>query len=243
MDGRHAALADAIARALSREFTGFERKFYTETLVFGGADDPTRGKQRILADLLREIPDDVKFDMAVLESLIHMAVKRGGPAQDLAARLDTIRHVEGFIAPAASVFEFILARDRKPVEAVASAIRDAWGGRVKRIEPDGVAALRSEFLKVVASDASADRLVDVARALADGDYEVLVHLLAQHNAAVMRARGGSQPWVSIDGGRLNVRMADESGGLAARETLPTLWRNSYFIEALRTIRSELDAGT
>ena len=50
----------------------------------------------------------------------------------------------------------------------------------------------------------------------------------------MASRGGA-PWVSVDNGRLNVRLREHGGPLPEKDEVRDLWTNSYFINALKTL--------
>ena len=81
-------------------------------------------------------------------------------------------------------------------------------------------------------------LISAARALRDGDYPDVLKLLLEHNASVMNARGGA-PWVTEERGRIQVRLREEGRGLSRKEDLPTLWYNSYFLNSLKTVGSQV----
>ena len=61
-----------------------------------------------------------------------------------------------------------------------------------------------------------------------------IDLACQHNAAVMKSRGGA-PWISIENRRLQVRLREHGDPLPELTELPTLWTNTYFINTLKIL--------
>ena len=76
-------------------------------------------------------------------------------------------------------------------------------------------------------------------ALATAHYEDAILGLLEWNRLVMHNRGAA-PWLRLDNhGRLDVRYRAEEEKLPAGEDLPTLWRNSYFLDSLKSISLQL----
>ena len=74
----------------------------------------------------------------------------------------------------------------------------------------------------------------MATHLREGDYRAFVTTAAAQNGAVMAQRGGA-PWLSLDKGRIGVRLRAEEGALPPRKELGALWTNPYFINSLKTV--------
>ena len=75
--------------------------------------------------------------------------------------------------------------------------------------------------------------------LSSGDYAGAIKLLLDWNKAVMETRGAA-PWVRLgDRRRLDVRYRGNEPQLPDRDKLPKLWRNSYFIDALKNVTRQL----
>jgi hypothetical protein len=237
LEGKHRELARAVATLLRPSFSALEREVYGQHLVHGGPRDDTAGRQGQLAELLRGIPQDTEFGISELRAVIKQARKRGEDWRLLADWLVSIERVETVLAPAMAAFGFCLTRNGQALRKVAGEVKKCWGGSLKHVCSDDVAALRPVIAEALGDDRSADRLIAVAGSLSAGDYELFVRLLIEHNAAVMQARNGAAPWVILDGERLDVRLRDESERLPDARELPHLWRNPYFINSLKRVQA------
>ena len=71
-------------------------------------------------------------------------------------------------------------------------------------------------------------------ALSEGAYEDAVMALLEWNKLVMAARKAA-PWIQLVSGKLDVRYRGQERELPDGDALPELWRNSYFIDALKSI--------
>lgn len=236
--GKDAPLIEAVAGVLKRRMLAKERAFYREALVYGGPDDRTNGLQRELAGLLLAPPfADVGFAWSppAARQLAKMARARGGEASALAHRIERIRHCETLMAPAATLFSFLLARDKHTIPEVAAALRERWGSRVTTLDVAGVESLKAEIGAAAGDPAAGERWVRIGERLRAGDYVASVQLLLDQNRHVMKSRSGAAPWAEEQDGRLVVRFHDEGGNLPAREGLPDLWRFPYFLDSLRAV--------
>lgn len=237
LDGRHRSLAEAIANIFSREFTASERDFYYEHLANGGPDDRTNGRQRRFANLLARLPADTPFNSSDLNATIRRAGERDG---DLAERLQVIADVEKVLVPMQNAFAFLLARDRQRLPDVIDALRKTWGRGLRHIRPESIAAVKPTLADAFQNDdAAAERIWRLAVSLTEGSYDQVLRMLLEHNAYVMDSRNGSQPWVRVENGKLDVRYHDEAASLISRSDLPHAWRNSYFINSLKVVVSDL----
>jgi hypothetical protein len=64
--------------------------------------------------------------------------------------------------------------------------------------------------------------------------------LIDWNALVMQGRKGA-PWIRVEGGKLDVRYRSNEQDLPDGDELPGLWRNSYFLDSLKTISRQLES--
>jgi len=152
--------------------------------------------------------------------------------------LHRIADLEAVVAPSTTLFDFMLTCHGQPVAERAKALRDRWGESVPNISPARTRELLDEISK--ASSADHARLFDdSANALATGDFEAAMRAAMDWNAKVMAGRQGA-PWVRLDGGCLDVRYHGAERLLPAADDLPTLWGNSYFVDSLKQIISQLE---
>jgi len=242
LDGRDRGVAAAVARALRSAIGPAERGVYERHLRDGGPEDEARthGDQARLAGLLRSKLSEEEFawSPAYLKELSNAAAARGSGWRSLAENLDRIRVCESVLAPANSLFGYLLAFDGRPIDAVVAAVRENWGAGLRSIDVDAVRLLQPEFESN--DSAAGDRWIDVAAALARGRWGDAIELLVAQNAAVMQSRGGSA-WVALRTGSLDVRFIDEEGDLPARDAVADLWHHPYFVESLRTVTRFLSA--
>lgn len=234
LEHRHNRLARAVAELFTRRLTAREQKCYEHYLVYGGDHDPTGGRQRQLAELLLALPSR-GLDLAVIRSLTRQAGRRGPNWTSLADRLDQIAHIESLIAPAANIFELLLARQGLTVGEVATDLRKQWGARVGHLAVPEIEALAAEIANALG--ASPDRWLAIARGLTSGDYESALSLLVEQNGAVMETRNGAA-WVRLTRGRFEVRYREESAALVDGRTLRSFLRHPYFIDSVWQVAIE-----
>jgi len=233
--GRHAKIAKALARLHGPKLTAAERHFYREHLLHGGPEETTRGQQPRLAEILGRLPKDTHFDRKELRAALKEARSRKNGYATLAERLHHIDHLESVLAPAAAGFGFALARHNQPLASVARELERTWGGGLAFVDSAALRALRPHLVDALREDTAADRWIHTAEALAAGKYEPFLRHLLDQNAAVMRSRNGSDPWVRLQRGRLDVRFRDERWELPRKRELPTLWWNTYFLNAFKAV--------
>lgn len=238
LGGAEGDIAGVVARVLRLKVRQPEVEFYERHLVCGGPADETHGRQAQLAELIRDTLETEGFAWSplVIGHLVKAAMKRGTDWEPLAHSLDRIRHAETVLAPASTLFSYIQGLDGQICRQFSRHLVEAWGERLRTIDPEGFAGLRDEL--GAGDTATGDRWVAIGRCLANGDYERLLELLLEQNAAVMAARGGA-PWVERRFGSLHVRFRDEQGALPPRKRLPELWLFPYFLDPLRTIAAAL----
>jgi hypothetical protein len=120
------------------------------------------------------------------------------------------------------------------VRAVAVEATKAWGA-LRSVDAGRFRGLSSRVGEAFGAASAGEVWTSIAEGLAAGRYEAVLPLLLEHNAFVMRARNGSDPWVRVVNGRLDVRFRDEASELASRCELPDLWRNNYFLNPLKEV--------
>jgi hypothetical protein len=234
LEGRDAALAKAVAKAVYAHTKPSVRMFYREYLAFGGPRDRTSGRQRELALAFADTfaAADYWLNPGVVDRLIGRA--RMADHHELANALTVIRTCESALAPFAAMFSFALQRGGASLAEVARELSRAWGRRLTIVDAEGLARLEGELSTATRSTATAARLIEAAARLRAGDYQGALGLLLAHNKSVMEARGGAA-WLEERHGRLHVRLRYDEGELPAREQLPYLWRHAYFLDSLRSI--------
>ena len=158
--------------------------------------------------------------------------------EELAGRLERIAHLEALLAPADVLFQHILARHGQAVEDVAAVMSGHWGPRAPNLDRTAFAALMPE-IRARSNTPIARAMDGCHETLSSGDYAGAIKLLLDWNKAVMETRGAA-PWVRLgDRRRLDVRYRGNEPRLPDRDKLPKLWRNSYFIDALKNVTRQL----
>jgi hypothetical protein len=124
---------------------------------------------------------------------------------------------------------------------VAIKLNDRWGGAVPNLNPDAFA----EILPEIRDASRAETAVAVARChetLRAGAYEDAITAVLDWNAQVSQDRK-SAPWAQIgEGGRLDVRYRGTEQLLPDGDALQTLWKNSYFIDSLKSVIRQLQVS-
>ena len=240
---RDRPLLQTVGRVLRRKLSSREQEFYRKHLVEGGPEDRTQGGQRQLVDALKTTFDakDWSLEPATILHIAKQCRAQGGRGAEVADFLEQIRIAELLVAPAARLFMLLLGRDGQLPADVSAEVRKQWGSKVASIDPDAIEVIRGEFGNTQDEQASSDRWVRLAHALASGDYDAALSILIEQNGAVMASRGSGAPWVEIRDGKLHVRFLDESSGqLPTHSELPFLWTNSYFLDSLRTVTMQVE---
>ena len=236
---RNKPLAKALGQILAPTFGADEAAFYADVLRDARfASERAPGRQERLASLMMEQMDlEARVDRAGVARLEQAAAREDAP---LASRLSKIQELESLLAPAMALFSHVLSRQGAEVNTVAGAVTDRWGASVPHVDLPALANLRHEMAAAVGEQTAGEALA-CAAALEAGDYDAAIRRLCAWNALVMEARG-SAPWLRIERDRLDVhyRLAEE--WLPDGDELPELWRNSYFLDALRWIALELAGG-
>ena len=227
----------AFTPILNPRFTSDELEFYGTYLRDGhyvsGADE---GRQERFRRLLES--DTELGELAGRAEILHLAKRARQQDGGLSVSLDRIAHLEAFLAPTAALFQHLLARHGQQVTNVAEEIRRMWGSKVPNLDRAAFEELLSE-IQSTSTDAVGSLMDQVHAALHAGDFETAIDGLLSWNEVVMQIRGGA-PWARIgDGRRLDVRYRGTEQLLPAKDELPDLWMNSYFIDALKNVTQQL----
>ena len=227
------ALADMLTPAFNKD----EVDFYGGRLRDGcnvlGSAPERQGRFRSLLETQTDL--DALVGRAELLSLVKAAARVD---DELAGRLERIAHLEALLAPAEVLFQHTLARHGQAVEDVATSISGHWGPRAPNLDRAAFADLMPE-VRARSNTLIARAMDGCQEALGNGDYAGAIRLLLDWNKAVMETRGAA-PWVRLgDRRRLDVRYRGNEPRLPDGDELPELWRNSYFIDALKNVTRQL----
>jgi protein-disulfide isomerase-like protein with CxxC motif len=238
---RDRALLDAVAKLLRRRVLSSEHAIYRAHLLLGGPADRTDGLQQLLANLLSETLRDSEWALSArrVRQLARAAQAHGELGERLADRLERIRCCELLLAPAVSLFGYLIGSDGQSLQSIAEKIGTHWGA-LPTIELDRLGLIERDLNDALGDAEATARWLDLAQQLAAGDYQGAISTLIEHNAAVMKARSGAAPWVRLRGDNLEVLFREEQPSpLPKREELREHWLHPYFIESLRTMAAQL----
>jgi hypothetical protein len=243
----HERILKAVSSALER-VDPREADLFRRHLLHGGPRDAdpeqgTRGRQRLLAELLEDtlpLGEDWQVTPVTLRALARQADRRGETGADLGRHLEQIRSCEALLAPAVELFVHTLGSTGQSLGTLGRNLRKSWGTALQKTLELAATVELGPYLRTNADDpGSARRWLDLARALHDGKYERAFELLLDQNAAVMKARHAA-PWCRIESGKLRIDYAEDvDGALPSRGELPQLWRHAYFLQSLRTVAQQL----
>lgn len=166
-------------------------------------------------------------------------VRKAEPA--LADALLDIAACESVLAPSSALFSYLQTLDRQSLDDAIAKVSSAWDATVGKLHVDAIfPQLQGEILAAVGSPVVAAAWLRMHEALAAGHWRQAVEGVIEVNRLVMDARGGA-PWLSVENGLVRVRLRDEAASLPQAEELARLWRNTYFLDSLRTVTLELGA--
>ena len=218
--GAHRKLAIALAAILSAKLGRSEGRFYEQGFVRGEAFNTTFGRQAALWEILVEMNEGGVFAWETLfgfEELreAHKRVQSRGN-ETLASALEHIEVLEPFFVVMAELFGYVIRQSDRRLSDIEKDVLSAWGKRLSHLKTARVEAL-GERIASASSPEAADRIVRMAASLHEGDYQQAMRLGIEHNAEVMKARGGA-PWVVEEDGRLRVRLREEGQTFRTRVT-------------------------
>jgi hypothetical protein len=237
---RNAVLFRSLLDIFTPELTPEEGSFFGSVLRDAEyVDGPAReGRQALFADLLRKLTDLDAWTGR--EELLRVAMAARASDEGLAHAIERLVRLEALLAPAEMLFGHLQARNEQRPADIARKLADHWGGRVPHLGDGACADLLDEIGHVTSPDA-AQLLHRCDSTLGAGDYGEAIEALLDLNKLVMHGRRAA-PWVRLNSGKLDVRYRGQERELPDGDRLPTLWRNSYFIDALKTICRQIDGA-
>ncbi len=226
-----------VSSVFSPTFMRSEAEFYGTTLRDGArVEGLSTGRQASVVRLLEKFTDlNKSTGRADLEAL---RSRSRGDDPMLARRFERILRLEALLAPAIHLFRFLQTRNGQHPQDLAVDIAARWGTEVPNLDRAGFEAILPEIEAQVGRElALTTKRTD--EALAAGNYEEAILGLLEWNRLVMQNRGAA-PWLRSDSqGKLDVRYRVEEEKLPSGDDLPTLWRNSYFLDSLKSISIQL----
>lgn len=241
--GRHKSVIESVARVLKPKIVAREAEFFHEYLVLGGPADSTGGAQASLARALRptSASDTWTPTPASMRALARACRNDRDEAGAVAAvRLERVIAAESVLAPAVSLFGFVLASKDQDLATLIREVRREWPARLDSVQVDRIAEHKSDLIDASGEPSSAERWLGTAESLAKGEYGDAIERLIAQNEAVMNQRGGSAPWVELSQGKVKVKLAVETAVLPDRKAMNNLWVHPYFVESLRGIQMQLE---
>lgn len=232
LDPSHRVLS-ALGAILGERPSAVEQQFYREYLCDGEhCGHLPNGRQARFRRLL-ESHSELRQSISRDELL---SIKNASRAIDprLAKRIGHILALEALLAPCDVIFGFLRTRHGQLPSKVALKLGERWGRGVPNLDPEEFAGIRGEIAAVVGEEIT-EQMAGVQTALSCGQYQkAITHLLAW-NRLVMMHRSAA-PWVRLnDCGALDVRYPGIERELPTGSAMSSLWRNSYFIDALKDL--------
>jgi hypothetical protein len=154
--------------------------------------------------------------------------------------LDSIVALEPLLATCEVLFNHLVGRREVTYSAATASLRAAWGsGSLRHLHSDAV-TMSSQDLDASGELGVRDRLSNVLSALRSDRFDDAISGLLDQNDAVMRSRGGVG-WLERAGSTLRARVSLQAADLPERDQLSRLWRNSYFLDALRWLGADIES--
>ena len=227
----------ALSKVLSESYTGEEQRFYGEYLRDGlHVRTAQSGRQRTFRELLVQHTELTRPTHR--SDIVRLQEAARSVDDELANRLDRIARIEAVLAPATSLFHFMLTCHHRGLDEIADELTDYWGASVPNIDSEKNQDLLPEVDSATA-DADVGCFDRWQQGLAVGNYRETVSSLLEWHKSIMNTRGGA-PWIQLgEDGSLDVRYRGADEGLPFGDELPELWRNAYFIDSLKAITQQL----
>jgi hypothetical protein len=222
----------AVSKLLPQTFTDEEIWFYSQTLRDAQhvKDNPSAKRQPLFAELLNIHSDLNKYTNR--EEILNLAREVSGEDEALSLRLKKIARLEALFAPAEALFDYLQTRGEQKPADLALKLQDHWGKQVPHLDSP-LDNIISEIVAVVGQELCG-AMSKCDHSLNAGAYEDAIMALLEWNKLVMAARKAA-PWIQLTSGKLDVRYRGQEKELPDGDNLPHLWRNSYFIDALKSI--------
>lgn len=226
----------AVSKLLPQTLTDEEVWFYSQTLRDARhvKDNPSAKRQALFAELLKNHSD--LSENTNRGEILNLARQASSQDETLSRRLEKIARLEALFAPAEALFDYLQTRGGQEPEDLARKLYDHWGKQVPHLDSP-VDDIMSEIVDVVGQELG-DAMNRCDKALNAGAYEDVIMTLLEWNKLVMAARKAA-PWIQLTSGKLDVRYRGQEKELPDGDMLPQLWRNSYFIDALKSITHHL----
>lgn len=232
--GKDSKLSKAISGLMGPRLSKAEQQFYQYHLLYSGKEEGIQ--QRVWKNMYRiydagTVSREDPFSYTDLSELIKQS--RASGDHDLVTRFEHIKHLESVIAPAARLFSFLLSRNGQSIDATSEEMKSIWGHTLEALDLPG---FRDGLLSAgkATNAEEVERLVVLADQLRKADYRSAIETIYEQNRSVMQERGAG-PWITIEKGKLEVRLSEEPRELPARGELRALWANSYFLSSLKRI--------
>ena len=163
------SIFSGLSRVLSESFTGEEQRFYGEYLRDGLHVRQARpGLQRTFRELLVH---HVDLDAATGRTdVVRLHEAARSVDEELANHLDRIARMEGVLAPAMSLFDFMLTRHHRALGELAEELTKRWGASVPNVDTEKNRDLLSDVGSVW-SEAVLGCFDRCQRGLSGGNYE------------------------------------------------------------------------
>ena len=238
-DVAFAALSDVLSESFTAEEQAFYGAYLRDAIHVRHDSESLRGRQKRLCKMLMDNSDP---DAAIgREVMVRLCEATRSVDQGLAHLLDRIVRLEAVLAPAMSLFDFVLTCHGRELGDVAKELTDRWGRLVPHIDATRNADLLSE-VRSTSSETVGGCFARCQQALDSGNYAVALDALLAWHEDVMRRRGGAS-WVLIAEDRtLDVRYRGSEQALPEGDELSGLWRNGYFLPSLKAIIGQLDGA-
>lgn len=236
--GKDKSLGRILANLHRPAFEKAEQEFYSEHLVEGAYCHPD-GRQKRLWSRVEQYNNPRKwrapFNMVELATIAaECEASHDKLDQVLAEWLDKIRILEHVLVPAEQVFDFALGQRGQTVKTVAGELRRRWDGAFRHLDPVRFIDVMPAVNEAAGDAEMSTRLRTIASCLREGRFDEVLHLVVQHNEQVMQRRSGGA-WLAIKNDRVEVRYSDQTGEPMDAAELPDAWRNTYFLNALKTV--------
>ena len=150
---------------------------------------------------------------------------------NLSTSLQDILGIERLLVAANNLFHYCRRNDGERFESVIAKIRKRGYSYAHLPSPKDVPLINGRHGR--------DRvLLEILRALHDGNHGQALRLILLRNREVMKQRGGA-PWVEIeDGDSLRVRVKSERAELRDQAYIETNWDYDYFLGSFLQIAKE-----
>ncbi len=231
-------IVNDLGQALKGRLSAAEQAFFREHLCEARHNDNMPpGLQAGFCDLL-ERHTDLQRGINRQE-LTRIQKDADGENPELAKRIGHILTLEALLAPCDVIFGLLRARHGQSPERVAEQLRNDWGDDGPPHLPSGKFEEVLPRTAEVAGSEVEGHMRGAHQALSQGDYESAIREMLQWNEHIMTNRNAA-PWIRIDeeDGTLDVRYRGPEQRLPRRTELDSLWRYSYFINALKALLAQ-----